>query len=55
MDNDAERLAHMQRVIHRQLEEIERLQRRPVWVPAVGALALFVAGSGLPELVRYLA
>jgi len=53
MGNDAERLAHMQRVIHRQLEEIDRLQRRAVWIPVVGALALFGAGSGLAELVRY--
>ncbi|SAL86768.1 hypothetical protein AWB67_07275 [Caballeronia terrestris] len=42
MDSDAERLARMQRVIDRHLEEIERLQNRPTWLSAIGVIAIIV-------------
>jgi hypothetical protein len=54
MDNNAERLAQLQRIIICQTAEIKRLQRRRVWVPVVGTLAIFVATGGLFELVRQL-
>ena len=54
MDSDAERLAHLRSIIDRQIDEIERLRRRPAWMPFVGAFAVFVVGGGLVELVRHL-
>jgi hypothetical protein len=54
MNNNAERLAQLQRIIICQTAEIKRLHRRRVWAPVVGTLAIFVATGGLVELVRQL-
>jgi hypothetical protein len=51
MDTDAERLARMQRVIDHQLDEMERLHSRPTWLPAIGLIAIIIAGGGLLAII----
>lgn len=54
MESDAGRLARVQRVIDRHLEEIERLQNKPTSLSAIGVISIIVVGGGLVELVRHL-
>ena len=39
-----ERIDRMQRIIDAQIAEIERLQRRPAWLPTVAALGSILGG-----------
>jgi hypothetical protein len=54
MDSNAERLARMQHTIARQIEEVERLQNRPAWLPIVGTFATFGAAAILVVLANHL-